>query len=344
MGDLVQALPALSDAAAIYPNLIFDWVADESFAEIPAWHPAVGQVFPIPLRRWKSVSRQAVLRGILLSWRKDIKEQRYDAVIDLQGNFKSAALARGASGERHGYDGTSIREWGAHFAYNRRHAVAKNQHAILRMRKLMSRSLNYPLSESEPNFALDPLSWPDCDIDLPAKPFLVFVTNASWPTKSWPQESWKSLVSLADDLDYQILLPWGSEAEHRQVQQIAVGYKNAFVLPRLNLGSLAGLMLRSAGTVSVDTGLAHISAALGRPTVTLYGPTDPRLIGASGPQSDHLAAKTYACIPCYRKLCKVDDYQGAEARCLSELPVAQVWQALQSAIGRSETHLNLVSG
>lgn len=344
MGDLVQALPALSDAVAAYPGLNFDWVVDESFGEIPAWHHAVGEVFPLPLRRWKSESRMGPARGVLWQWRRDMKGRQYDAVVDLQGNFKSAGVTCGVKAQRHGYDGASIREWGAHLAYTKSHAVDKQQHAIQRMRKLMSSSLSYSLPETEADFGLDTIVWPEPTINLPAKPFLVFVANASWTTKSWPKESWKRLAQRAKELGYEVLLPWGSDAEHHQVQDIAAGASNISVLPRLGLTHIASIMERSVAAVCVDTGLAHISAAVGNPTVTLYGPTDPLLIGARGRASHYVEAGAYECIPCYRKLCRVENYKGPEARCLGDLPVESVWRALKGAIAKSKTKLNLVAG
>src|SRR5690606_278794 len=53
MGDLIHTLPAVSDLARAFPGVPIDWVAEESFAEIPHWHPAVDDVIPVALRRWR---------------------------------------------------------------------------------------------------------------------------------------------------------------------------------------------------------------------------------------------------------------------------------------------------
>lgn len=342
MGDLVQVLPALTDAVRAYPKLKFDWLVDESFSDIPAWHLAVAEVLPVPLRRWKSESRSALLKGVL-TWRRELKSRQYDAVIDLQGNIKSAVFTRLARGRaleknyRHGYDKASVRERGAHLAYSCRHRVDQEMHAIQRMRTLLSQSLNYSLPsegslEVEPDFGLTAKSWPELSVDLPDKAFLVFVPNASWSNKAWLNERWRSLITLAAEHDFDVVLPWGSEAEHQQVQKIAEGRNSARVLPRLNLTQVASVLARSAGAVCVDTGLAHIAAALGKPTVTVYGPTDPKLVGATGAASVQIMADGYACIPCYRKICRVDNYEGPEAQCLVGISAEDVWQMLGQKI------------
>ena len=59
LGDLVHSLPALTDAAQALPGIQFDWVAEEGFADLPSWHPAVAEVIPIALRRWRRDWRRA---------------------------------------------------------------------------------------------------------------------------------------------------------------------------------------------------------------------------------------------------------------------------------------------
>ena len=56
LGDVIHALPALTDAARAIPGIQFDWVVEEGFAEIPTWHPAVGKVIPVAIRRWRKTS------------------------------------------------------------------------------------------------------------------------------------------------------------------------------------------------------------------------------------------------------------------------------------------------
>src|SRR2546426_11217018 len=94
MGDVVHTLPALTDAARAIPGLQFDWAVDEAFAQIPAWHSNVGTVFPTALRRWGPNPAGREVR----QFRKDLRREHYDFIVDLQGEFKSALIARLATG------------------------------------------------------------------------------------------------------------------------------------------------------------------------------------------------------------------------------------------------------
>jgi heptosyltransferase-1 len=333
MGDLVQALPALTDARRAIPDIEFDWVVDESFAEIPGWHPAVTHTLHTAHRRWRGDG--------LLSWRNkefrafvsELRSQTYDAVIDAQTNLKSAVVTALSKGKKHGPDGASAREWGAHLVYGRRYAIAKDQLAIDRWRQLFAGVLDYPLPNSPPDFGLADVTWPEPSMQLPEQPYLVFVQNASWPNKRWHDGHWQQLIKTAGERGYRVLLPWGSEAERVQAQALAKGQAHAQVLSRLSLTDLAVVLRGSAGAVCVDTGMAHVSAALDVPTVTLYGATDPGLIGATGSKSVHLEVEDYGCAPCYKRYCAVGDYRGDEAQCMKALGVDQVWASLTSLLG-----------
>jgi len=338
MGDLVQALPALTDAQRARPELRFDWVVDEAFAEVPAWHSAVRDVVTTAHRRWRRSASAGELGSELRGFVGRLREREYDAVIDAQTNLKSALVTRLARGTRYGPDARGVSEWGAHLAYEHRLPLPRRQLAIARWRQLLAQALGYPLPRTPADFGLADKAWPEPDIDLPQDPFLVFVHNASWPNKGWPELYWRRLLERALRAGYEVVLPWGTAGEEAQARRLAEGHAHARVLPRLQLTALAAVFLRSRGAVCVDTGLAHVSAALDVPTVTLYGATDPRLIGATGGNSTHLVAQGYPCIPCYRRRCRVPGYSGPEAQCMKRLLPERVWAALTAQIARQAEH------
>lgn len=327
MGDLVQALPALTDARNAIATIEFDWVVDESFAEIPSWHPAVRTTIKTAHRRWRKNLFKAWRSGELGRFKKQLRAIEYDYVIDAQSNIKSSTVTRMSRGLKCGPDKKSVREAGAHLAYKQTYSIPRNQLAINRLRQLFSQVLGYPLPTSAPDFGLANTSWPEPSVPWPTRPYLVLVHNASWDNKCWVNEHWRQLIKLAGDNGYDILLPWGAQWEREQAEELAQGFDHATVLPRLPLGEIASLLNRSAGAICVDTGLAHIAAALDLPMITLYGPTDAALIGAFGKNSVHLSAQGFACAPCYKRSCSYQDYQGPEAQCLKSFSAQKVWQA-----------------
>src|SRR5690606_13069097 len=121
-----------------------------------------------------------------------LREREYSVVVDAQTSLKSALVTRMARGDRRGPDKHSVREYGAHWAYQQQVAVAKDILAVDRWRQLFSATLGYPLPDSAPDFGLNNKIWPESQ-HQPAQPYLVAVTNASWSTKCLPVSTWRQL-------------------------------------------------------------------------------------------------------------------------------------------------------
>ena len=154
LGDILHVLPALSDAAAAIPGIRFDWVVEEAFAEVPSWHPAVDRVIPVAIRRWRKNGLRALLSGEWGGFRKQLRMEEYDQVLDAQGLIKSALVSWMARGERVGLDADSAREPLASRFYDRSIAVAKGEHAVIRLRRLFAEALGYPMPKSTANSAI----------------------------------------------------------------------------------------------------------------------------------------------------------------------------------------------
>ncbi|WLS78850.1 lipopolysaccharide heptosyltransferase RfaC [Erwinia pyri] len=281
MGDVLHTLPALTDAMRAIPGIRFDWVVEEGFAQIPAWHPAVARVIPVAIRRWRKHWFGSEVREERFLFKRDVQSTPYDLVIDAQGLIKSAALVtRIAKGEKHGQDSRSAREPFASWWYDKRHEISKKQHAVERTRELFAKSLGYPLPESEGDYAIAQHFQRESPAD--AGRYLVFLHATTRDAKHWPESHWRELIGLLAKSGVKIKLPWGAEHEHQRAIRLAEGFEFVEVLPKLTLEQVARTLAGALAVVSVDTGLSHLTAALDRPNITLYGPTDPGLIGGYG--------------------------------------------------------------
>lgn len=281
MGDVLHTLPALTDAAQAFPGIRFDWVVEEGFAQIPSWHEAVDRVIPVAIRRWRKAWFSAPIRGERQAFRDAVRAQKYDAIIDAQGLVKSAALVtRLAHGVKHGMDWQTAREPLASLFYNRRHHIAKQQHAVERTRELFAKSLGYTRPESQGDYAIARhFTRQDAASTVP---YLVFLHATTRDDKHWPESHWQALIALLADSGLQIKLPWGAPHEEARAKRLADGHDFVEVLPRMSLEQVAQVLAGARGVVSVDTGLSHLTAALDKANFTLYGPTDPGLIGGYG--------------------------------------------------------------
>lgn len=286
MGDVVHNLPVVGDILSAFPGAQIDWVVEEAFAAIAQLHPGVGRVVPVALRRWRRRLFESRTRHEVGEFSRQLRATAYDAVIDTQGLLKSAVLARLARGIRHGLDWKSSRE-PLRFLYDRTYSIPWSLHAVRRNRELAARALGYMLPEGfhygiaatatgmEALARTLPAGFPDARYAV-----LLHATSAA--IKEWPEQNWADLGTRLAQAGVRSVLPWGSEAERHRSQRLAGAIPDALVPPRLELDLLAALLAGAAVVAGVDTGLAHLSVALGRPTIGIYCATDPAATGLCG--------------------------------------------------------------
>jgi heptosyltransferase-1 len=280
MGDVVHALPAVSDLARECPGTVIDWVVEEAFAAIPRLHRDVARVIPISLRQWRAQLHLPSTWARMRAARRTLREVRYDRIVDLQGLLKSALVARWARGAVAGPCGRSARERAASWFYDQRISVDPRLHAIDRNRLLLAGAFGYA-----------PKGAPDFGVRLPQlavaalRPwvgdhrFALLMTNASRATKLWPDENWRALEEWLAEQGLASVLVWGTERERAATLRRAAPMRAARVPPSAGLDTLAAVCARAALVVGLDTGLTHWAAAVGAPTVGIFCDYDPAQVG-----------------------------------------------------------------
>lgn len=328
LGDVIHTLPAVSDAVRARPELRFDWVVEESLKEIPAWHPAVDDVIPVALRRWRRHPLKAWRSGQWRSFIRKLQAHQYGAVIDAQGLLKSAFLTRYARGPVFGLDRYSAREPLSARFYDRPLAVPRAQHAVSRVRQLFSEALAYTLPTGAADYGLRREHFVS---PVHAQDYIVALHGTAWETKLWPEAYWVELIRLAGERGLEVLLPWGSEQERDRAERLADHSRQGRVLERMNLADMAGVLAGARGVAAVDTGLAHLAAALGVPAVAIYGATQPGLTGTLGAHQKQLHS-TLACAPCLQRRCHYRGSTTVEPACYASVPPDKVWATLETLL------------
>ncbi len=267
MGDVIHALPVVSDILRANPQASIDWIVEELFVPLVRLHPGVNQILPVSLRQWRRQWRDPLVRQQFHSVRADFKTRQYDLILDLQGLLKSAWVGSWLTGPRAGYGWACAREPLACLAYQQRYQVDMQSHAIEKMRSLAGQSLGYTV-ENAPQFGLQTAAAAGAD------PYWVFLHATSRAEKLWPIAASVEFLKLAGSRGVPVLLPWGSDSERTAAKDLVARAGHGTVLDRLDLGGCASLLAQAQGVVGVDTGLTHLAAALDRPTVALFSATE----------------------------------------------------------------------
>ncbi|HLN08936.1 MAG TPA: lipopolysaccharide heptosyltransferase I [Xanthobacteraceae bacterium] len=276
-GDVIHHMPAVTEARRHRPDAHVAWVVEEAFAPVVRLHPAVDEVIPVASRRWRRALFRSGTWKEVWGFARANRRLRHDDIIDSQGLFRSALIARLARGRRHGYDAASIRERLASSLYDVRHKVDRDLHAIERNRILTGVALGYAPA-GDIDFGLDP------DALRPAGTgrYAVLLHATARREKQWPEERWieAGRALQADHLG--LIVPFGTEVERDRSRRIASALPQSEVPERRPLDAMARLLAGAALVVGVDTGLVHLAAALRVPLVALFTGSEPRLTGPMG--------------------------------------------------------------
>ncbi len=273
MGDIIHAAVVLQFIKARYPDTRIEWIVEEGFAPVLAGNPHIDTIHTVFLKRAKKEKSFALLKALYGKLRS---LGEYDCIIDMQGLFKSAIMARIIGKNVCGFDRDSMREGMAARLYSRTQAISYDKNVILRGAELVSKCLELTIDEAA-LLGKTPFLYTD-DASRKAvreytgggqAPVLVMV-GASWPSKIYPA---KQMADVIDRLGREVLVVWGSEGEKALAEAVAAATPLATPVRRLSLPELIALVEQAALVIGGDTGPVHMAWALNRPSVTIFGPT-----------------------------------------------------------------------
>ena len=314
LGDIVHALPVLAHLHAVHPDIVVDWLVESSFAPLLQGHPLLRRVIHLDTRGWRKQGAATAVRG---SWAvgRQLREEKYDVVLDLQGNSKSGLFTRlSGARKRFGFDSSQTREWLNTLTTNYKVSIPPECHHISSRYLRIARdafpgetdvSLCGPLPVQDE--AAQAISAMLEERGLTPGEFIVAHYGTTWETKLWPLDRWLELAkNLVVEKDRQLVLTWGNNVEKVAAEQIAEACQGrAVIWPRGTLQELVALLAEARLVIGADTGPIHIAAAAGTPTVSIFRVTDSLRNGPSGDKHIRIQAPM-DCSPCLRKSCDLD--------------------------------------
>jgi heptosyltransferase-1 len=314
LGDVVHAVPAAAALRQAFPDARIDWLVERKHRDIVDLVTVVDRAIPLEsptLAGWTAVLRT-------------LRQTAYDVAIDLQGLMKSAVLARASGAARVvGFSIWHLREKTARPFYSDAHD-AEGGHVIRKNLRLLralgvdDEAIRFPLADVQ-SPALDELRRRIPD----DRRFALINAGAAWPNKRWAPDRYGELASFLRDACGLIpVVLWGPGEERLADAVIAASANAAIAAPATGVADLVALARASALVVSGDTGPLHIATAVGTPTVSLFGPTDPERNGPHSP--DDVVVSRYETCGChYDRVCHESLW------CLDGVAVAEVCAAVQ---------------
>lgn len=277
MGDLIHTLPAVEDLARLRPDVELHWLSESGFADIARLHPFVKKVHTMKWRQWRKQLNRAEIWCEIGRLKTELRQERFDFVLDSQGLLKSALFAKMAAAPVKGLDKNSAREAFAAAFYRQKFAVPKGRNAVWRNRALFAQVFDYEMPE-EQKFGLQvPESGRLKNLNTP---YYAALHATSRDSKLWPAEYWQALLKkLNESQACTVYLPWGNRTEKERAETIASSLPFTRVCDKMNLLQAAYLLENAVGVIGVDTGLLHLANALDKPVVGIYTDTDPAKTG-----------------------------------------------------------------
>jgi heptosyltransferase-1 len=295
LGDVLHNLPIVWDLRKRLPNAQIDWIVEEGYVHLleplktTETFRGIDRIIPVAFRRWRKSLFSIKTWREFFAMRRLLQATTYDVLIETQGLLKSAlvcALAKksnnavvaglGNATEHSGYEPM------ARMFYTQSVHVPVKCHAIDRSRWVMCSALDWPLFDRRnepllfypPAFVerLAPLSIEGLrkQPNGEAIPYVVCFHSTARAAKRWPSENWIELGKALSNQGYQVLFPWGSPEEMKISALMASQVPGAIVPRAFSIEEAYSLVAHAALTIGVDTGLTHLAAVLGKPTIEIY--------------------------------------------------------------------------
>jgi heptosyltransferase I len=315
MGDILHALPVLSYLHQARPGIEVDWVVEEAFEGLLSGNPLISNLHVVRFKSWKKRPATPGTARQVLQVRRELAERNYDLVFDIQGNSKSGVITwLTRCPHRLGFTAEVTQERFNTLCTNRRIPLrSSDTHITDQYLRVVSvpfgRDFSTMALETDVRATDEDEKWAEqYIISLSRDLIFLFHMGTTWQTKFWYEDGWAELGAALSE-SYPgcgIMLTWGNEAERAEAERIASRTGSVAIIPeRLSLQRLAAVVRRVDVVIGGDTGVVHLAAAVGTPTVSYYRSSDGMRSGPRGEQ--HRIVQTpMECACCFETKCNRD--------------------------------------
>jgi len=291
MGDILHALPAVTALRAKHPEWFIGWTVEPQWRGLLAAGdagvrgramPIVDKLHLVPAKEWGRRPFSARTLEEIRQTRRDLRAERYDVCVDLQGAVRSAMLGKWAHAHRL-IGEEKPREWAARYLFDE-HVATSGVHVIEQAVEVVNAIVREQLPTMPPSLPIREGAEQLCDARLAAfdgKPFVILNPGAGWGAKRWPTERYGQVARLFAERGFGVVINCGP-GEEGLAAEVNAASGNAALSLSPALDELIAITRRSSLVIAGDTGPLHLASALGKPVVGIFGPTDPARNGPFG--------------------------------------------------------------
>ena len=329
LGDVVHTLPVSRTLRQEYPKAYIAWIIEERYQELLYKNPDIDEVIPIRTKTWRNNWNRKTFVEILQVI-KNIRSRKFDVVFDFHGLIKSGLITLLSGAQmKVGFHKKNCKEKISSIFTNKKAPyIGSGIHVVDMYLTLIKTSLSIKKESKE--FPLPKNQGKKIEVffqnqpELTAKPIIGINPGAGFESKLWELERFAQLADrITTEMGCSILLTWGPGEKHK-AQQIARSMKQkSWVAPATSIQESISLYKHLKLLVSCDSGPLHLCAALGVPTVSLFGPTDPMRNGAYGMNHDTVY-KVLSCSFCWKRKCPLGTQE-----CMQQLTVDEVFETVR---------------
>ncbi len=271
LGDILQTFPVIATLKKAFPDCTIDWVVEKGGAALITAHPLIDNALVVDSKKWGHLPS-------LFKQLKMVRSKKYDVLLDMQSNSKSALVTFFSRAKRKvGFGYKTRREWPNLLVTNEKYdcPIGRN------------RRLDY-LWLVEQAFKIEPVLEEKVQLQINEEEKLFLKTLPSRPTLVAPGSMWKNktvkketLVQFLKRLEGPFIFSWGSAAEKLEVDYLAEQF-GGHVLPKLSLPHLQRVMGLCKLVVSADSLPLHLAGTAGVPTYSYFGPSSEQVFRPLG--------------------------------------------------------------
>lgn len=343
IGDVIHTLPALESLRKHYPNAHISWLVEEAASGVILGHPLLNKVLVSKRKRWMRNFRSGkVIPSLkeIISFIKELRQLRYDLLIDFQGLLKSSLLIACCRADRKvGFGpGMEHAEKSYFFLNEKVPAVDMNIHAVDR-ELLLLKAIGIEHTDVECRFPLENQSikkvkemLTGLGVDL-SKPVISLNPMTTWPSKHWTMQGFSQLAGALLNEGGEVIFT-GGPGDKAAIDKICSSVhpgKAHNIAGKTDLKSLAAVFSLSTVVISTDTGPMHLADSVKTPVVALFGPTAPWRTGPYG-KSNVVLRTGISCSPCLKRVCRYGTNQ-----CMFDITVDDVLCAVKKLIQPGRT-------